>query len=215
MQSLFWNQSHQEFVLNDYHYYSKLNSFLKKKFLVKQGNFFRENLGPWDWLVLNYPEKSFTQAEQEKVLTYLKQGGSLIATAYYQNEDGVASILSQLFEPLGVVFRGDAVMGEDDTPNLYTSRVMKPFSSQVEKVHFPCSCSLKVPEKAHPILLAESGQKSNLTKENPLVLSAVLTVGSGKLFLMGTSVFWDNLCLESADNFYFLNALFQFGAEMS
>lgn len=215
MQRLFWDQSHQEFVLNDYYYYSKLNVFLNQNFLVKSGDFFRESLNSWDWLVLNYPEKPFTQDEQKKVLEYLKQGGQVIATAYYQNEDNVASIFTQLFQPLDVVFREDVVVGADGTPDLYTTQVTEPFSTQVKKVHFPCTCSLRIPESAHPILLAEPSQKSSLTDENSLVLSAVLPVGEGKLFLMGTSVFWDNFCSNSYDNFRLLRLIFQLEQEES
>lgn len=199
MPLLLWDISHLEFTITDEYYFKDLMSLLEEKYEVRAGeSLTNEALKDADWLVLNYPELPFKKEEKESIFDFVKRGGRLISTAYYRNEDSVAAVLNKLFEGLGIVFRYDEVREENGSPFITTSKIAEPLPG-VERVYLPCTCSLKLSGKWKPLLCSEEGQKSNLASP-PLIYAAFLNFGRGKIFNLGTSVFWDNFSLSREDN---------------
>jgi hypothetical protein len=196
---LLWDISHLEFTITDEYYFKDLMSLLEKKYKVQVvESLSDEVLKEADWLVLNYPELPFKEEEKQRIFDFVERGGNLISTAYYRNEDGVAGILNELFQELGICFRYDEVREENGSPFITTSKIVKPLP-RVERVYLPCTCSLHLSGKWKPLVCSEKGQKSNLASP-PLVYAAFLDFGRGKIFNLGTSVFWDNFSLRREDN---------------
>jgi len=196
---LLWDISHFEFTITDEYYFKNLKSLLEKKYEVRAvESLSDEVLKDTDWLVLNYPELPFKEKEKRRIFDFVERGGNLISTAYYRNEDGVAGVLNELFEGLGIVFRHDEVREENGFPFITTSRIAETLS-QVKRVYLPCTCSLQLSGEWKPLISSERGQKSNFASP-PLVYAAFLDFGKGKIFNFGTSVFWDNFSLGREDN---------------
>ncbi len=196
---ILWDISHLEFTITDYYYFSELKAFLEEKYEIREGESLGEKeLSGAEWLVLNYPEKLFSEAEKKQIFDYVEDGGNLFVTAYFKNEDGVASILNNLLEEVGIVFRFDEVKGAEGTPLISTTSLRTPYAKDVNKVWLPCTCSLEVKE-GEPLALSEEDHKSNLTSGS-LVYAAFREWGKGKVFAFGTAVFWDNFSINREDN---------------
>lgn len=163
-------------------------------------------LREFDITVFNYPEKPFTTKEIRKVFRYVRSGGMVFVSAYYNNEDGVAAVASRLTQPFGIKFNFDAVTGEKEG---YLITATAPLDSDYESereikptefinVYFPCSCSITCEGNYIPTLIYRKKICALLVKE-----------GKGCLVALGTSVFWDNFSIYEKDNLKFVNWLFQ------
>lgn len=198
---ILWNTSHLEFTVFDYYYFSELQALLEAK------NEIRENKKPltfellknFDILVLNYPEIPFSPAEINAVEEFVRSGGKLLVAAYYQNEDGVADICSDLCSSFGLSFHGSASTSEDGyliTASL-TREAMNQFNIEPMRVYFPCSCLISINDDAVPLLVVEDQ-----------TVAAVAEYGNGRVIALGTAVFWDNFSINREDNRRFVEFLF-------
>lgn len=193
-----WNTSHREFTVFDYYYFSDLEFLLKNKGLLIENKSPLTDFKfyPGDYLIINYPEIPFDEDEVEAVSKMVEQGGVLITTSYYQNEDDVAEICNGLLKFAGIKFNSDGV----STRNEGLLTVAEPGKELVgvpfKKVYFPCTCSLLLPEDSTVILQIEG-----------VPVAGAKSFGKGKIFALGTAVFWDNFSIHREDNMAFINWL--------
>lgn len=163
-------------------------------------------LREFDITVFNYPEKPFTTKEIRKIFRYVRGGGKVIVSAYYNNEDRVAEVATRLTQPFGIKFNFDALVDKKES---YLITATSPASSDSLsrgelmlpsglKVYFPCSCSISCDGKHFPILVFKDKTCGLLVRE-----------GKGCLIALGTSVFWDNFSIRKKDNLKFIEWLFQ------
>lgn len=198
-----WDTSHQEFTVFDYYYFSSLELFLKQRTIVIENKtpLDEVNLYERDILVINYPEIEFKEKEARSVDEFVKRGGRLLVTAYYQNEDNVAHICSKLLSFAGVEF-GDGAAFDPESGLMTTARITNEAKTEIkdagfEKVFFPCACPVNS-DSGIP-LLEVSGQP----------VAYYVKHGSGEIIALGTAVFWDNFAIDREDNWRFVEWLFQ------
>lgn len=199
---IIWNTSHHEFTVFDYYYFSSLERFLKSRFVLIENKkpLDETELNPSDILVVNYPEVEFSSKEKDAVRKFIEDGGRLVVAAYYQNEDSVASICSDLLNFAGVSFGEGSVATEEEgllTTARTTEEARKAFSNiKFERVYFPCSCPVYAQESL-PLLEVE-GQ----------TVACLKRYGKGEIIALGTAVFWDNFAVDREDNWKFVEWLF-------
>ncbi|MCX7831981.1 MAG: DUF4350 domain-containing protein [Actinobacteria bacterium] len=199
---IIWDISHHEFTILDYYYFSSLETFLKQRaILVENRSPLNEILlNPNDILVINYPEVEFDKSEINQIEKFVREGGKLLVSAYYQNEDFVASICSKLLFFAEIRFNEDGVFSESDglltTAKVAHEAKQKYKNIDFERVYFPCSCSI------------EGNDLIPLLKVENSIVSVVKEYGKGKIIALGTAVFWDNFALDREDNWKFVNWLF-------
>jgi hypothetical protein len=157
----------------------------------------------YDGIILNYPEIPFRNSEIQALHDRVEAGAVLIGLAYYQNEDGVADVLNDLFRPVGLVLEADVVtdprhnLGRDPY-QVVTRRVLR-YATGVRRVVLPCPCSIRlVDPEAQPIVVGEP--TATASSGNAPVLAAERPWGRGRWIAVGTCVFWDNFSLFRADN---------------
>jgi hypothetical protein len=202
-----WDISHLEFTIEDHYYFSILKSSLKERgAVVREVGSFSDIL-KYDVAVLNYPERPFTKGEARLIRGYLESGKRIVIAGYYNNEDRVADRINSLSSHFGLSLSGDRVRDrsnndEGDDLLVVTSRVLS-YNDSVERVLFPCSASIRIHgNSAKPIVLKE-GDSPRKT-----VIAAEVSVGRGRLILLGTCVFWDNFAIRKYSNLGFsLNLL--------
>lgn len=198
-----WNTSHHEFTVFDYYYFSSLELFLKQNtILVENKSPLDEvRLNSGDILVINYPEVEFTSEEKKAVKSFVESGGRLIVTAYYQNEDYVASICSELLEFANIRFHEDGVFTSEEgflTTASVTDEAIRALDDiNFKRVYFPCSCTLTSDNAIR--LLEVDGKCVALAKK----------IGDGRIFALGTAVFWDNFAIDREQNWDFVKWLFK------
>lgn len=199
-----WNTSHQEFTVFDFYYFSKLKKLIEESFTLVENKqpLDEANLEPDDTLIINYPEKEFSSSEIQRLKHFLENGGKLIVSAYYQNEDNVASICSKLLSFADIKFRHDGVETEEGLlttayPALEIRELVSGNGLPFKKVFFPCSCSLET-NTSNTIPLLKIGEKK---------VAVVKNFGRGRIIALGTSVFWDNFSISLADNKSFIRWL--------
>ncbi len=205
-----WDISHQEFTIEDHYYYSYLKTKIRESgAAVSEFTAFAE-LGKYDVVVINYPEKPFTKAEVKLVESYLLEGKKVIVTGYYNNEDKVAECVNSLVSSFGVTMRDDKVRDKSNNDNeddllIVTSRVLS-YEKGVKKVMLPCSSSISMEDNdVKPLIYKE---KATSRSRSEKILAAVKTVGGGALIVLGTCVFWDNFAIKKYSNLKFsLNLL--------
>lgn len=197
-----WNTSHHEFTVFDYYYFSSLELYLKNKtVLVENKRKLDEvNLNPSDILVINYPEDPFSEAEKLAVKDFVENGGKLVVTAYYQNEDNVAEVCTSLLSFARIRFL-DSWVATPEEGFLTTASVSEEAKEVIkncsfQNVYFPCSCEIEA-EDAVPILKV-AGKPVAVLKR----------LGQGTIIGLGTAVFWDNFSIDREDNWNFVNWIF-------
>ncbi len=174
-----WDTSHDEFTIEDYYYFSKL-----KKFAAEEGieildvHKFSE-LVNYDTIVFNYPEREFDRGEESRIKLWARRGKNLIFTAYYSNIDGVAENINKVLRNIsGIKVNYDLVC--DDQNNYGDEKFPVAFCGEL-KVVMPCSASI-------------SGGTPFVTGKS------VFGAREGRIFVLGTCVFWDNYSIELGDN---------------
>ncbi len=204
-----WDISHLEFTIEDHYYFSILKSKIKEAgALVKEiGSF--QRIVDYDVAVLNYPEEPFKREEVRLVQRYLNWGGKVIIAGYYNNEDRIADRINSISSHFGLVLKTDRVRdrssndeGDDLLP--VTSRILS-YNNNVTKALFPCSASVDIlASMGKPIVVKETLLGSN----SKTIIGAEVSLGGGKLILLGSCVFWDNFAIRKYSNLMFsLNLL--------
>ena len=194
--SVGWDNSHGEFTIEDYYYFSKLRRYAEKEdieiYEIKNFN----KLGDYDVIVFNYPEKDFKSQEIAKIRRWLKAGKRVIFAAYYENMDGVAERINKALAKMEIPVRinNDVVM---DPVNNYEDVLFPKAKYKEHTVVMPCSAS--VTAKDNVIVQTFETAKCHPTGIESPALGVKLDVG-GELIVLGTCVFWDNFAIEWEDN---------------
>ncbi len=206
-----WDVSHGEFTIQDGYYFSRLLKALRERDAEILINERLDDAADADVLVLNYPEKEFSEADGRFIEEFMGRGGRVLALAYYDDEDRVASILNELVKPYGVEFLPDAVVDEtnclDGDPFMVVSSRVYGFNRGVRRVLMPYAAPLELLAPAAEVVV-EGGPTAKTRSGGRAVLGCRVQVGEGELVCLGTCVFWDNYSIGREDNLAFsLNLL--------
>lgn len=201
-----WSLTHQEFIISDHYYFSKLQKYSKENNIhVDEIDEFKK-FADYDVIIFNYPEIPFKEEEVDFIEELVKKGKKVGIFAYYKNEDRIADTCNTMAERFGIKFNGDIItddVNNYDKDNLLittskTSEKMK--EKGINKVMLACTDSLTITgENVMPMIYAEDTAVSKLGKEK--ILFAKYMDPSGGCFIAGgTCVFWDNYSIDLYDN---------------
>ncbi len=200
-----WDVSHLEFTIDDHYYYSILKSKIIESGASVTTLKSLEDLRGIDVLVLNYPEKSFTKREVEKIAKFVEKGNRVVACGYYNNEDGIADCINSIASPFGLALRKDCVRDKlnnyrGDELLLVTSRILS-HDYKVRKILLPCCSSIKVRGKSNSVVAMSQGSRSG--RGTGQIIAAQSYIGKGEFILIGTCAFWDNYSISRYSNLRF------------
>ncbi len=200
-----WSLAHQEFIISDHYYFSKLQKYVKERNLhveeVDDVNKFPE----YDAVVFNYPEIPFDEAEVDFLAELIEKGKKILIFGYYKNEDRIADTCNTLTRRFGITFNGDIITDkennyEDDDLLIVTDEV-KHFKDNVNQVMLACTDTLTIEgDFVEPLVYAKDSANSKLGKEKILFAEYRPLGQQGALIAGGTCVFWDNYSIDLYDN---------------
>lgn len=206
MTKVAWSLTHQEFIISDHYYFSKLQKYAKENNIqVDEVDEF-EKFANYDVIIFNYPEIPFKKEEVDFIEGLVKKGKKVGIFAYYKNEDRIADTCNTMAERFGIKFNGDIItddINNYDKDNLLitTSKTSEKMKEKcINKVMLACTDSLTITgENIIPMIYAEDTAMSKLGKEK--ILFARYMDPSGGCFIAGgTCVFWDNYSIDLYDN---------------
>ncbi len=205
MRKIGWSVSHQEFIISDHYYFSKLQRYIKEAGMqVEEVDEF-EKLANYDTIVFNYPEIPFTENEAKFIEELVKKGKTVGIFAYYKNEDRIADTCNTLSERFGIKFNGDIITDninnyENDNLLIVTSDLYN-LPENVKKVMLACTDSLiTTSPNVRPLVHGEDTAESKLEEETLLFAEYVDPESGGKFIAGGTCVFWDNYSIDLYNN---------------
>ncbi|MEZ0323397.1 MAG: hypothetical protein ABWJ98_03690 [Hydrogenothermaceae bacterium] len=213
MTKVAWSVTHQEFIISDHYYFSKLQKYAKQNDIVIDEVDQFEKFSNYDVIIFNYPEIPFKKDEVDFIEELVKKGKKVGIFAYYKNEDRIADTCNTMSERFGIKFNGDIItddVNNYDNDNLLitTSKVSEKMKEKgINRVVLACTDSLTITkDNVEPIVYAEDTVISKLGKEK--ILFAKYTSPSGGCFIAGgTCVFWDNYSIDLFNNREFSLAL--------
>ena len=205
MRKVAWSLAHQEFIISDHYYFSKLEKYAKENDIhieeVDQADRFPE----YDTIIFNYPEIPFSEDEAEFIEQLVKKGKTVGIFGYYKNEDRIADTCNTLSERFGIKFNGDIVTDninnyENDNLLVVTSGCYN-MPENIKKVMLACTDTLITTKaEVRPLIYGESTAQSKLGKELLLFAEYVDPESGGKFIAGGTCVFWDNYSIDLYNN---------------
>lgn len=213
MTKVVWSVTHQEFIISDHYYFSKLQKYAKQNDIVVDEVDQFEKFSEYDVIIFNYPEIPFKKEEVDFIEELVKKGKKVGIFAYYKNEDRIADTCNTMSERFGIKFNGDIItddINNYDNDNLLitTTKVSEKMKEKgIDKVVLACTDSLTiVGSNVMPMIYAEDTAVSKLGKEK--ILFARYMDPSGGCFIAGgTCVFWDNYSIDLFNNKEFSLAL--------
>ena len=189
-----WSASHGEFIISDHYYFSKLLRELRKRGAVVEEVHRFGDLGGYDVIVFNYPEKPFSHREAEDIVRWAREGKRVIFAGYYKNEDGVADVINTALRYTDIRLLGDIVTDEKSNHGGDPLFVLATRSRWGHRVLMPCAATV---QGGSPVVSTVDGTP----------LGAAVEMGRGEVYLIGTCVFWDNYSIEFYDNMEFTMGL--------
>jgi len=205
MRKVAWDVSHQEFIISDHYYFSKLQRYATENdILVEEVDDF-EKLGNYDTIIFNYPEIPFTEGEAEFIKELVAKGKTVGIFGYYKNEDRIADTCNTLSESFGIRFNGDIVIDninnhENDNLFIVTTDLYN-LPNNVNKLMLACTDTLITTKpNTRPLVMAEETAESKLGMETLLFAEYVDPESNGKFIAGGTCVFWDNYSIDLYNN---------------
>lgn len=205
MRKVAWDVSHQEFIISDHYYFSKLQRYCKENNIIVEEVEDFNKLADYDTIIFNYPEIPFSEDEANFIEELVKKGKTVGIFAYYKNEDRIADTCNTLSERFGIKFNGDIITDninnyENDNLLITTSNLFN-LPEGINKVMLACTDSLTTTKKeVRPLVEAEDTAKSKLLKEPLLFAEYVDPQSNGKFIAGGTCVFWDNYSIDLYNN---------------
>jgi len=213
MSRVAWDISHREFTIEDHYYFSILKREATDRGIVIREVGGLDEIFSFDILVINYPEEKFSKDEVEAIYTYVEEGGRVIISGYYNNEDNNADAINSITEHFGLRILDDVVIDEHNNIDgdkyfIVTGRVYG-FSKGVTRIVMPCVAPIKIIcPKAR--VVAEAEDTAITRSGEPPILAACTSLGNGDIVLIGSCVFWDNYSIGKLDNLKFvLNMLLE------
>ncbi|MCX7760875.1 MAG: hypothetical protein N2Z81_06760 [Hydrogenothermaceae bacterium] len=213
MTKVAWSVTHQEFIISDHYYFSKLQKYAKQNDIVVDEVDQFERFSEYDVIIFNYPEIPFKKEEVDFIEELVKNGKKVGIFAYYKNEDRIADTCNTMSERFGIKFNWDIItddVNNYDNDNLLitTTKVSEKMKEKgIGKVVLACTDSLTITgNDVMPMIYAEDTAVSKLGKEK--ILFARYMDPSGGCFIAGGScVFWDNYSIDLFNNKEFSLAL--------
>lgn len=183
-----WDVSHGEFTVEDPYYYGKLRRLIEERGRLIVA-YRLEELREADVIVLNYPEKHFSDQEAEFIYRLASAGKRIIALGYCNDEDGANGVISKLLRKAGIALNPDLVEGEGEEPYMLEVTDIYAFNEGVSKVVLPCTASMRLYGVARP-----------MARYRHSIVGAMSNFFSGTFVALGTCAFWDNFSIGLADN---------------
>ena len=205
MRKIGWSVSHQEFIISDHYYFSKLQRYIKEAGMTVDEVDEFEKLANYDTIVFNYPEIPFSKEEADFIEELVKKGKTVGIFAYYKNEDRIADTCNTLSERFGIKFNGDIVVdnvNNYDNDNLFivTSDLYN-LPDNIKKVMLACTDTLITTKaEVRPLVHGEDTAESKLEEETLFFAEYVHPESNGKFIAGGTCVFWDNYSIDLFNN---------------
>jgi len=204
MKKVAWSVTHQEFIISDHYYFSKLQKYTKEAGIqIDEVNEF-EKFTNYDTIIFNYPEIPFEPEEVDFIEELVKKGKTVGIFGYYKNEDKIADTCNSLSERFGIHFNGDIVIDnvnnyEDDNLLIVTTDTYN-LPETIKKVMLACTDTIitrkpEVRPLIHGELTAESKQGNDV-----LLFAEYVDPSGGKFIAGGTCVFWDNYSIDLYNN---------------
>ena len=200
-----WSTSHQEFIISDHYYFSKLQRYTRENNIIVEEIDDINKFPQFDTIVFNYPEIPFKEGEVEFLSELVRKGKKILIFGYYKNEDRIADTCNSLTKKFGIVFNGDIVVdNENNYENddlLITTTKIKHFRDNVNKVMLACTDTITIEnDLVEPLVYAEDTAISKLGKEK-ILFAEYRDLGSGGAVIAGgTCVFWDNYSIDLYNN---------------
>ncbi len=205
MRKVAWSVAHQEFIISDHYYFSKLQKYAKEAGIHIDEVDEVEKFADYDTIIFNYPEIPFKPEEVDFIEELVKKGKTVGIFGYYKNEDRIADTCNSLSERFGIHFNGDIVIDnvnnyENDNLLIVTSDTYN-LPENVGKVMLACTDTLitKKPEVRF-LVHGEDTAESKLGEETLLFAEYVDPQSGGKFIAGGTCVFWDNYSIDLYNN---------------
>ncbi|WP_297455590.1 hypothetical protein [Persephonella sp.] len=204
MRKVAWSTAHQEFIISDHYYFSKLQKYAKEAGIQIDEVDEVEKFADYDTIIFNYPEIPFSEDEAAFIEELVKKGKTVGIFGYYKNEDRIADTCNTLSERFGIHFNGDIVIDninnyDNDNLLIVTSDTYN-LPDNIKKVMLACTDTLvtRRPE-VRPLVHGEDTAESKLEEETVLFAEYVDPSG-GKFIAGGTCVFWDNYSIDLYNN---------------
>ena len=204
MRKVAWSVAHQEFIISDHYYFSKLSKYAKEENILIEEVDDINKFSEYDTIIFNYPEIPFKEDEVNFIEELVKDGKTVGIFAYYKNEDRIADTCNTLSTRFGIKFNGDIITDSinnyegDDL--LITTENIHRLPNNIRKVMLACTDTLSATKvDVKPLVYGEKTAKSRLNKE-PLLFAEYVDKSGGKFIAGGTCVFWDNYSIDLYNN---------------
>lgn len=206
MTKVAWSITHQEFIISDHYYFSKLQRYTKENGIeVDEVDEF-ERFADYDVIIFNYPEIPFKEEEVDFIQELVKKGKKVGIFAYYKNEDRIADTCNTMANRFGISFNGDIITDDvnnydEDNLLITTGKISEKMKEKgIGKVVLACTDSLTLTgQNTVPLIYGEDTAISKLGKDK--ILLAKYNDPSGGCFIAGgTCVFWDNYSIDLYNN---------------
>ena len=180
-----WSATHSEFLIDDYYYFSKLKMLCLENGIKAEcvKSFYK--LGEYDIIVFNYPEARFKIREVGRIKSWLRKGKKVVFTSYYNNFDSVSDVINAVLKRLDSQIRLSRDVITDEENNI-GDKYYPIAKWNGKNVVMPCSSRVI---GGYPIIESDKG-----------VFSSEEDIGSGKIVIFGTCVFWDNYSIDFESN---------------
>jgi len=204
MRKVAWSVAHQEFIISDHYYFSKLQKYAKQSDIHIDEVDDIQKFSEYDTIIFNYPEIPFKEDEADFIQDLVKNGKTVGIFGYYKNEDRIADTCNSLSERFGIHFNGDIITDnisnhEGDNLLVLTGDTYN-LPENIKKVMLACTDSLTTKKaEVRPLIHGETTAESKSGKETILFAEYVDPSG-GRFIAGGTCVFWDNYSIDLYDN---------------
>ncbi len=204
MRKVAWSVAHQEFIISDHYYFSKLQKYAKQSELHIDEVDDLEKFPQYDTVIFNYPEIPFEADEVDFIQDLVKSGKTVGIFGYYKNEDRIADTCNTLSKRFGIHFNGDTIIDninnhEGDNLLILTGDTYN-LPENIKKVMLACTDSLTTTKpEVRPLLHGENTAESKLGKET-ILFAEYIDPSGGRFIAGGTCVFWDNYSIDLYDN---------------
>ncbi|RMA92556.1 hypothetical protein [Hydrogenothermus marinus] len=204
MRKIGWDISHQEFIISDHYYFSKLQRYINEAGMqVDEVDEF-EKLANYDTIIFNYPEIPFKKEEVDFIEELVKKGKTVGIFAYYKNEDHIADTCNTLSERFGIKFNGDIIIDNinnyDNDNLLITTTDISNMNNSINKVMLACTDSLLTTDPKVRILVHGEDTCESKLEFEPILFAEYVDENGGKFIAGGTCVFWDNYSIDLYNN---------------
>ncbi|ACO03114.1 MAG TPA: hypothetical protein DEP48_04170 [Persephonella sp.] len=205
MRKVAWSLAHQEFIISDHYYFSKLERYARENDIKIDEVDDVERFSDYDTVIFNYPEIPFKEEEVDFIEELVRKGKTVGIFGYYKNEDRIADTCNTLSERFGIKFNGDIVTDpfsnyENDDLLIVASDCTN-LPENIKKVMLACTDTLTTTKKeVRPLIYGSDTAKSKLGLDLLLFAEYVHPESGGKFIAGGTCVFWDNYSIDLYNN---------------